>query len=121
MMPRHENIPIVLKTLYTNTKGNNIYFKFINNELFSPKPTSYACLLQNETLSNSVHLFKRYLATRNFEQQSRAITLKIFDKINPSAIQRHSFLISTLMQSSKKSGEDLPKIESEKQFLTSGP
>ena len=64
-----------LLTYFTYTKGSYNYLKFINNELFSPKPTSYACMLQNETLSNSVHLFKRYLATRNFEQQSRAITL----------------------------------------------
>ena len=40
-------------------------------------------------------------------------------KIYPSAIQEHSFTISTLIPSLKKIGKGMPKIESKNQFLTS--
>ena len=41
------------------------------------------------------------------------------NKIYPSSIPRHSFPISTLMQSLKKIGKEMPTIENENQFLTS--
>ena len=55
----------------------------------------------------------------NFKRQSRDITLYLFVKIYPSAIPEHSFTISPLIQSLKKIGKGMPKIESENQFLTS--
>ena len=46
-------------------------------------------------------------------------SLYVFVKIYPSEIPNHAFTISTLMPSSNKIGKRMPKIESEKQFLTS--
>ena len=43
----------------------------------------------------------------------------IFVKIYPSAIQEHSFIISTLIPSLKKIRKGMPKKESENQFLRS--
>ena len=55
----------------------------------------------------------------NFERQSRAITLDLIDEIYPSTIPNHSFLMSTLIQSLKKIGQKMLKIESGNEFLTS--
>ena len=43
----------------------------------------------------------------------------LFVEIYPSATPRHYFSISTLIPSLKKIGKKMPKIESEKKFLTS--
>ena len=51
--------------------------------------------------------------------QSRAITLDFIDKIYPSTIPYHSFLISTLIQRLKKIGHKMLKIESGNEFITS--
>ena len=56
----------------------------------------------------------------NFKHKSRAITLDLIDEIYPSTIQNHSFLISTLIQSLKKIGQEMLKIESGNEALTDG-
>ena len=45
--------------------------------------------------------------------------LVFLNKIYPSAIPEHFFIISTLIPSLKKIGKGMPKIESENQFLMS--
>ena len=47
-----------------------------------------------------------------FKPQSRAITLRSFDEIYTSTIPNHSLPISTHMQSLKKIGQKLLKLES---------
>ena len=54
-----------------------------------------------------------------FKRQSSAITLDLIDEIYPSSIPNHSFLISTLIQSLKKIGQKMLKIESGNEFLKS--
>ena len=59
-----------------------------------------------------------------FSMQSKSFRNKGYNsvlivKIYLSAIPEHSFTISTLIQSLKKIGKGMPKIESENQFLTS--
>ena len=53
-----------------------------------------------------------------FLHQSSAITLLFINKFSPFAIQNHSSLISMSMQSSKKIGQKLLKLESGKVIFT---
>ena len=64
-------------------------------------------------LSKSIHLFKKYSAKRDFEHQSND------DIFYPAAIPKHTFPISTLMQSLKKIGQKMARIESINKFLIS--
>ena len=47
------------------------------------------------------------------------MTLDLIDEIYSSSIPNHSFIISTLIQSLKKIGKKIIKIESGNEFLTS--
>ena len=47
------------------------------------------------------------------------MTLDLIDEIYSSSIPNHSFIISTLIQSLKKIGQKMLKIESGNKFLTS--
>ena len=66
-----------------------------------------------------MHLFKIYLEKRNCKHQPRAITFQLKDEIYPSAIQKHTFPISTLMRSLKKILKQMATIETENKFLMS--
>ena len=50
--------------------------------------------------------------------QSRAITLLFINEFSPFAIPNHSFLISMSMQSLKKTGQKLLKLESGNDIFT---
>ena len=54
----------------------------------------------------------KFLQKCNFEHKSRAITVRSFHKIYPSTIPNQSLLVSTNMQSFKKIGKKLLKLES---------
>ena len=54
-----------------------------------------------------------------FLHQSRAMTLLFINEFSPFAIPNHSFLISTSMQSLKKIGQKLIKLESGNDIFTS--
>ena len=54
----------------------------------------------------------KYLQKCNFEHKSRAITVRSFDEIYPSTIPNHSLSVSTHLQSLKKIGQNLLKLES---------
>ena len=59
------------------------------------------------------------LSKNTFLHQSRAITLLFINEFSPFAIPNHSFLISTSMQSLKKIGKKLLKLESGNDIYTS--
>ena len=53
----------------------------------------------------------KILRKKTFLHQSRAITLLFIHEFSPFAIPNHSFLISMSMQSLKKTGQKLLKLE----------
>ena len=62
----------------------------------------------------------KILRKNTFLHQSRTITLLLINKFSPFAIPNHSFLISMSMQSLKKIGQNLLKLESGNEALTDG-
>ena len=54
----------------------------------------------------------KFLQQCNFEHKSRAITVRSFQEIYPSTIPNQSLPVSTNMQSLKKIGKKLLKLES---------
>ena len=62
----------------------------------------------------------KILRKNTFLHQSRAITLLFINEFSPSAIPNYSSLISMSMQSLKKIGQKLPKLESGKEALMDG-
>ena len=70
---------------------------------------------------SKIHQFVLKILRKNtFLHQSRAITLLFINKFSPFAIQNHSYLISMSMQSLKKIGQKLFKLESGNKALTDG-
>ena len=66
-----------------------------------------------------IHPFILKILRKNiFLHQSRAITLLFINEFSPFAIPNHSFLISMPMQSLKKIGQKLLKLESRHEVLT---
>ena len=66
-----------------------------------------------------IHPFVLKILRKNtFLHQSRAITLLFINEFSPFAISNHSFLISMSMQSLKKMGQTLLKLESRNEALT---
>ena len=68
-----------------------------------------------------IHPFVLKILRKNtFLHQSRAITLLFINKYSPFAIPNHFSLISMSMQSLKKIGQKLLKLETGKEALTDG-
>ena len=66
-----------------------------------------------------IHPFVLKILRKNtFLHQSRAITLLFINEFRPFAIPDHSFLISMSMQSLKKIGQKLLKLESGNDIFT---
>ena len=117
--------PFVLKILRKNTflhQSRAITLLFINE--FSP----FAIPNHSVLISVSMQSLKKIcqITTRvrvqkqHFLHQSRAITLLFINKFSPFAIQNHSSPISMSMQSLKKIGQKLLKLESGNEALTDG-
>ena len=67
-----------------------------------------------------IHPFVRKILRKNtFLHQSRAITLLFMNEFSPFAIPNHSFLVSISVQSLKKIGQKLLKLESGNDTLAS--
>ena len=81
----------------------NVYTKFYQIHLFVLKSLRLKLLRKN-----------------TFSHQSRAITLLFINEFSPFAIPNHSSLISMSMQSLKKIGQKLLKLESGNEALTIG-
>ena len=62
----------------------------------------------------------KMLRKNTFLHQSRAITLLFINEFSPFAIPNHSSPISMTMQSLKKIGQNLLKLESGNEALTDG-
>ena len=56
----------------------------------------------------------------NFQHNSRAKTLSLFDEIYPITTPRHSFPVSTFKQCLKKIGQKMLRIESGYEVVTDG-
>ena len=65
-------------------------------------------------------LVLKILRKNTFLHHSRAIALLFINEFSPFAIPNHSFPISVCMQSLKKIGQRLPKLESGNEVLTEG-
>ena len=63
----------------------------------------------------------KILRNNTFLHQSGAITMLFINKFSPFAIPNHSSLISMSMQSLKKIGQKLLKLESRNEALTNRP
>ena len=99
----------------TSIKGHNSKVVRRNLPIYNPKPllvgiNSYAKFEENRSKTTQVRERKRTKC--NFYPQSRAITLRSFNEIYPSTIPNHSLPVSTNMQSLKKIGQKLLKLES---------
>ena len=68
-----------------------------------------------------IHPFvPKILRKHTFLHQSRAITLLLINEFNPFAIPNHSSLISMSVQSLKKIGQKLLKLETGKEAMMDG-
>ena len=75
----------------------------------SPIPMSVQCMCK--ILLKFVYSFLRYWPKMHFGHKSRAITLLFLTEIIPLAIPYHSFPIPMSMQSLKKIGKKVLKLE----------
>ena len=99
----------------TSIKGHNSKVIWRNLPIYNPKPllagiNSYAKFEENRSKSTQVR--ERKWTKCNLKPQSGAITLRLFDEIYPSTIPNHSLPVSTRIQSLKKIGQKLLKLES---------
>ena len=82
----------------------------------SPIPMSMQCICK--ILLKFVYSFLRYRPKMHFGHKSRAITLLFLNEIIPLAIPYHSSPIPMSMQSLKKIGQKLLKLEHGNEALT---